>query len=345
MSSVTSVLRLGPAEANSSTELVRNALVAHFSATKESDAPKHTLCLSNRYFSAQVLLRDVGSLDDTELYKEDGVVLVFDDDRASMRKSGMTTTSFDRLALVHQQAEEVHQCGELLRLCIGVRLGAFEKNGKEYENEYSRRVLWCLDRGYEYVEADMSDEGMAQGHDERDKDGFARIVEAIASTVWSSAQMEKKKQTELKKSYQEDKQLLSKQEEEEEESPAYVPPDPSNFPEITTTTTDADEKELAKRQQAILNEAKLESEAVSQQDIDQTQQEKAFASLESVIQEAQRIRDASVSGRLSDDERRQRASDAATLMMGLMNQLDFGEESEGEQEDSSDDDEGKKESS
>jgi len=53
------------------------------------------------------------------------------------------------------------------------------------------RVTSCGAWIVEYVEADLSEKGISSGHDARDKEGFARIVEAISGTVWSSAVMEK----------------------------------------------------------------------------------------------------------------------------------------------------------
>jgi hypothetical protein len=47
----------------------------------------------------------------------------------------------------------------------------------------------------------------------------------------------------------------------------------------------------------------------------------AFQELELLMKEATRIRDMSRNGDLSDDDRRKRATDAATLMMGLMEQM------------------------
>ena len=39
------------------------------------------------------------------------------------------------------------------------------------------------------MEVDLSEEGLRGGFDVREKDGFARVVEAIGGTVWSSAVM------------------------------------------------------------------------------------------------------------------------------------------------------------
>jgi hypothetical protein len=58
-----------------------------------------------------------------------------------------------------------------------------------------------------------------------------------------------------------------------------------------------------------------------------SEQERVMESLEGILREATRIRESSRSGELSDDERRKRASDAASLMMNLMSQLDTEDDS------------------
>jgi hypothetical protein len=58
-----------------------------------------------------------------------------------------------------------------------------------------------------------------------------------------------------------------------------------------------------------------------------SEEERVMESLEGILREATRIRESSRSGELSDDERRKRASDAASLMMNLMSQLDTEDDS------------------
>ena len=56
---------------------------------------------------------------------------------------------------------------------------------KMHEESYGT----SLDRWYEYVEVDLRKEVLRGGFDVHEKDGFARVVEAIGVTVWSSAGM------------------------------------------------------------------------------------------------------------------------------------------------------------
>jgi len=239
--------------------------------------------------------------------------------------------------------------GDLLRLCVGV--GKNETlSTKEYEDEYSRRVLWCLDRGYEYVEADLSEEGLKYGHDARDKDGFARIVEAVSGTVWSSAVMEKKKQEELKRSYAEDvaAATTTSTSEQNENTNTYEPPDPTKLPPVLGSEEDK-ERERKAREALLAEENNATNSAgdggISKNDNvdmppkqrEELEQERALNALEGSIREAGRIRELSKAGQLSDDERRKRAGDAAMLLMDMMGQMglessDDEEETEGKEE-------------
>ena len=329
-----SILRIGPFETKNgvtSAKLLQTALVSYFenqqeggTGTSPPEENSKSLKLSNKYFSAEILLEDIGGTIGPQNAKEDGIVLVFDSLASNpdyqQGSGGGGGVTFDSLTLAHQQAEDANTCGDLLRLCVGVSLTDLspeEARGKDHEKEYSRRILWCLDHGYEYVEADLSQDGQGKGHNDRDKDGFARIVEAIQGTVWSSAVMSKGKTTQLKDSYKEDSVALENNEnkqgekEEEEENP-YIPPDPSKFGENLTN-----QQETTGQGNADDTVEKLRKEM---------DEEKVFDEMEAVLREASRVRDASKSGQLTDDERRERAGEAAMRLVDLMNQ--FGMEDE-----------------
>jgi hypothetical protein len=346
---LTSVVRVGPSDDNLSAKLLRNALVSYSeklstSTTTTLSESSHMLSISNKYFTANVLLEEMGATPQSEQTKEDGVILVFDALRSNPDLSAGDGASFDSLSYAHQQAEENDTCGDLLRLCVGVSLSSLspdELRGKDHEAEYSRRIMWCLDRGYEYVEADLSQEGQALGHKDRDKDGFARIVEAVQGTVWSSAVMCKAKTQQLKETYQEDTAAI--QDKEEEENP-YEPPDPSKF----HTGVDKDEaksNEILSQEPNSENGMLLETETekVGPEEMKQLRKdmetEQVFDKMEGLLKEANKVREASKNGELNDDERRQRAGDAAETLFGLMNAFGL-EEDENSEADSSDIDSG-----
>ena len=148
--------------------------------------------LSNKYFDAKVRFSDIGytiiQTESSVTVVEDGIILTFQDSKTN---ASIMRESFDALDSQHSLAQSIQQCGDVIRLCVGIYdAGCIGTNPMEealLEEEYQRRVLWCLDRGYEYIEADMSEEGMQKGHEDREKDGYARILEAFQSTIWSSA--------------------------------------------------------------------------------------------------------------------------------------------------------------
>jgi hypothetical protein len=344
---LTSVVRVGPSDGNLSAKFLRNALVSHIeklstSTTSTPSESSHMLTISNKYFTANVLLEEMGATPQSEQTKEDGVILVFDALRSNPDLSAGDGASFDSLSYAHQQAEENDTCGDLLRLCVGVSLSSLspvELRGKDHEAEYSRRIMWCLDRGYEYVEADLSQEGQTIGHEDRDKDGFARIVEAVQGTVWSSAVMFKAKTELLKETYLEDTAAI--QDEEEEEN-LYEPPDPSKFQSQVNkeeTSSNNISSEESNAEVGML----LEPEKVGPEEMKQLRKdmetEQIFDKMEGLLKEANRVREASKNGELNDDERRQRAGDAATTLFGLMDAFGL-EEDEDSDADSSDNDSG-----
>jgi hypothetical protein len=320
---LTSVVRVGPSDGNLSAKFLRNALVSHIeklstSTTSTPSESSHMLTISNKYFTANVLLEEMGATPQSEQTKEDGVILVFDALRSNPDLSAGDGASFDSLSYAHQQAEENDTCGDLLRLCVGVSLSSLspvELRGKDHEAEYSRRIMWCLDRGYEYVEADLSQEGQTIGHEDRDKDG-------------SSAVMFKAKTELLKETYLEDTAAI--QDEEEEEN-LYEPPDPSKFQSQVNkeeTSSNNISSEESNAEVGML----LEPEKVGPEEMKQLRKdmetEQIFDKMEG-----------SKNGELNDDERRQRAGDAATTLFGLMDAFGL-EEDEDSDADSSDNDSG-----
>ena len=347
---ISSVLRMGPSDDNVSAKLLRNALVAYFEKLSTETRGKgaihnksdSTIEVSNKYFTANIAVEDIGG-PVLPKSKEDSVILVFDALQSNPdRPSVGGGASFESLSAAHDTAEEKETCGDLLRLCVGVSLTSLspeELRGKDHEKEYSRRILWCLDRGYEYVEADLSQEGQKKGHEDRDKEGFARIIEAIQGTVWSSAVMSKSKTRELKQSYEEETSVLGKQAEEKEGENAYEPPDPSKFGPLSTKDDSLEEKILNYDSNAetglLPNPDKVGPEAMAQLRKD-LETEQVFDQMESVLKEASRIREASKSGTLTDEERRERAGDAALALVNLMSQFGIEEDDDSELEESDD---------
>ncbi|CAJ1904959.1 unnamed protein product [Cylindrotheca closterium] len=323
----TSIVRIGPMTTMevSSAQLLRTALVSHWKQHHpspeeqgETSADENKLLpISNKYFTANLLLEDMEA-EANEAIKEDAAILVFDMLASNPdRSGGVPGTTFNSLQAVHDQALAKDTCGDLLRLCVGVTLTSLspqEARGEKHEDEYSRRILWCLDHGYEYVEADLSQEGQTKGHDDRDKDGFARIVEAMQGTVWSGAVMKERQATKLQASYDQDANDIKKQDDDNENP--YVPPDPSLLMAIPKDGESPTSAPSTPNRTAEMERLR--------QEIDE---DKVFDEMETVLREASRIREQSKCGQLTDDERRAKAESAALRLVDLMNH--FGMEDEG----------------
>lgn len=310
------------------------------------------LQISNKYFDATVALEPlqvvVPAAEATEATAatEDGMLLIFED---------ASPAAFDQLSALFATAESNGQYGDLLRLCVGITTPSTTDDAptlttKEKEEEYSRRVLWCLDRGFEYVEAvDISSEDkiLRQGHNDREKEGFARVVEAFQGTVWSSAKMHAQTRQTLNQSYQQtQQQLLSAKlnEDTKEEINEYEPP-----PSFLLNDQESKEREEQARKALMEQDGITEdgdentnittadmyldgpassptSVASASRDTTTTEQEvqqadKIMSDMDHALKEANRIREMSRSGQLSDDDRKQRAGEAATLLMNLMTQM------------------------
>lgn len=364
-SSCVSVLRLGGPNSDVA-DLLKTALLTYLDQQQQQQAGDSAsltssvslVTLHNKYFSATIRIMELfqevdvpgsGSGSDSDpttgntnhdhanepnefsaslSHQEDGIILVFDALQANPDLE--TGTPFDVLNVLHDNSTASTDVGDLLRLCVAVSMGPKspeELRGQNtHEQEYSKRILWCLDRGYEYVEVDLSAEGQRTGHDERDKEGFARIIEAIQGTVWSSAVMKKQSDVASQQEEQGDNPRESTLQDHDAQTPSQMV---DNQPTVEYEPPTSDllvggigeppAEHLLSDDNYYLDEPATKEEAeLRASHINDAQ---AFQELELLMKEATRIRDMSRNGDLSDDDRRKRAADAATLMMGLMEQM------------------------
>lgn len=317
-----SIVRIGPLNSKDGcyTTQLRSSLLNYFATSSSSndgaDAKNdlHRLAISNRYFDASVVFAGLnestdGIISPAKSTVEDGVILVFDSSPSASKD-----VCFDSLNKVHDDAEKSTDLGDLLRLCVGVSFGPspLADGTKASEEEYSRRVLWCLDRGYEYVEADMSPIGIESGHNDRDKEGFARIIEAVSSCMWSSRVMKKRA-------------VVSTT------SATAVNNDTEKNNANTDDATKSDPNSDAEREKAAVANLMegVDKDIDSKNATDEIrQQEMAFHELERVIADARNIRESSQNESMSDEERRKRAGDTALRMMELFDKLGLGDDEE-----------------
>jgi len=329
----TSILRIGGPGLSHELSILTRELSNHFEAKNKS----HDIFLiENKYFSARVRLSslrtdhmncDPSWREDTESI-EDGIMLVFP-----------SATHIDSLTEWHNRITSMVDCGDNIRLCISTVLGSGcsdDVTSKQDEEIYSQRVLWCLDRGYEYIEVDLTNEGLQNGFEKREKDGFARVVEAMFGTLWSSATM-------LKTHTSTNHLDTSIDTQQKDTSSKHL-----GASEDTLRGSTAKNDILPERANASVLRCKLSTDPQMQaknQDISDNckseskscdRNETMLNSFDNALKEAKIIRNASRSGDLSDDDRRQRAGNAAEVLIGLFGQIGFDNECE---ESSSDEEE------
>lgn len=271
--------------------LLRKAIFHHFKQPRDP-RQENLLCIQNKYFTANVALIETSV--DLENFVEDGIVLVFMDDKLG----------FDEVVKYHEAKKDVY--GDTLRLCVSVvntdEVQRSKESEKDFENEYSRRVLWCLDNGYEYVEGcDLSEKGLITGHEVREKEGFPRVIEAIESTIWSSADMNAK------------------------------PKASHSIPVQKAQHVSNDIAENRTSQNQICGEQKIDAMPKEYySDVNPSLHEAAVNDLEKLMGEAKTIRDEARSGNVSDEIRRQRAEETAMKLMDLLEKFDFEDDEENE---------------
>ncbi|KAL7543164.1 hypothetical protein ACHAWF_007336 [Thalassiosira exigua] len=181
---------------------------------------------------------------------------------------------------------------------------------------------------------------MTRGHDERDKEGFARVVEAVGTCMWSSHVMKPRGGTARAVGAS--------------RGSVGATGGTSNGSSSATGATKADEDATsseprsdgsrdAKSPRVADSEREKAAMASLLKDADvgdgnpedddgkphNDHQEVSFHQLESALSEAKLIREASRNGSLSDQERRERAGAAAERIMGLLDGMGSDDEDEG----------------
>jgi len=370
-----SVLRLA-GDDEEMIHLFHRSLTEYFSSLSDSSVTSSAssfsstemLHISNQYFDAHVLLQRLRTIvpssttassevtcgdDKSKDAKEDGIILIFHSNNSANKEE--ISKSFNAVSRHHRMAESSQQCGDLLRLCIGISKHDHmeshnssittgdeeESEGEEQrykEEEYTRRVLWCLDHGYEYVEADLTEYGRSVGHSDREKEGFARIVEAVGNTVWSTAKMHPRKVRQLKSCYGADKNSIvestSNIDHAMTNSPVAITENNADVTVLSTTVENDD----ARQQQSnevmrttetteitINDDHYVPSSSNANHDcvenlmnLTEDLEEVKLESLGFLIQEANRIRDSARKGNISDDVRRRQAGEMAMRLLSVL---------------------------
>jgi len=128
----------------------------------------NVMAIKNRYYSANVTVTCVDVVSAAESGQMSGV------------DACVVVNPSDLSALSALLADHDFGTRLMVRLLDGPEVE--EEEGGEDESP-SELLLWCLDNGFELVTADRSD--LFATWSEREKDGLARVVEALQPTMWT----------------------------------------------------------------------------------------------------------------------------------------------------------------
>ena len=165
---------------------------------EEEDSKKVcTYVVNNKYFTADLdVRRVVYGATDTEINSSssagsEGFVLVISQDSAESRLTstgtGSSTLQSDALLAAALVASEDDDVSVRLVVVLSPSTG----DGLEGINMPAREawVSWCCDHSFEFVEVSTGTAAvLRETHDEREKDGLPRVVEALSSHMWRSMQ-------------------------------------------------------------------------------------------------------------------------------------------------------------
>jgi len=164
----------------------------------EEDAKKAcTYVVSNKYFTADLDIRRVvyGAADTalsvTSSSGYEGFVLVVSQEHAESKMPGIganfTAVQSDALLAAAFSAAE----DEDVSVRLAVVLSPSSGDGLEGLGMPAREawVSWCCDHSFEFVEIFTgTPAALSDTHNEREKDGLPRVVEALSSHMWRSMQ-------------------------------------------------------------------------------------------------------------------------------------------------------------
>ena len=307
------------------------SLSHHFPCSRMKQKDGYIFNIQNKYFHAKVNLEsfsiitthpnnDVQEEDKEDPLKaQDGIILLIDHHHPNAISTILTPMN---------QSATATGSGDTLRLCVSIlpiSPPSKKVTSKEEEDLYSERVLWCLDHGYEYIEkVDLSSIGIQQGFEEREKEGFARVVEAIQSTIWSTASRHqvKKMMNHQQKEHLQDQIDLEK-------SILRKDNDDNNLDEEESTNEKTTTNDSSIQKQT--NQTKVSDILQQIAPPIQEHSEAQFHHLDSLLQQVNQIRQATKANAdtISDKERRTRAADIAIKLLDV---LDLSGEEDSDEE-------------
>lgn len=266
---------------------------------------ERTISFQNRYYSSQVPIECIslsGMKEKSDLKNVDACIVVNP-----------------------ENLKEVEECLDDLEISTRLMVQMSDDPDAADDNrEASLALMWCLDNGFELIP--VSRKSPFQTWGEREKEHIPRVLEALESTLWST--MEKHAP-----STHTDTQQGAAQSTEDESAPSSVSTGAGALAADASCSTgerrqdepEAREKDF-ERLYSFLQKGQ-DREGDDDEGAGDTGENDAIFSF---IDEARRVREAALSGNMTDEERRANAAKAAERLAALMF---AGDEDEDEGED------------
>lgn len=240
------------------------------------------LRVDNKYYTTSLDCRLLTQLEDNEIDAYESVLTIPDD--TSAVSSSMTALS--------SALESSPRRDDGVYLCIVLK---DDSNAAGVDSFRPARVDWCIDSGFEYIEIDTA--LPMESHQDRDKFGVPRVMEALQSNRWRHMVMKTQ----------------------------HTPTQPAEQVATRDNTSKAPDDAMTSVFRVEPVSASEESEVQSPLADEEEEKEEQ---IQQVLQLAQKTREEVMAGSLSDDQRRERAARIALQMCSLMNLDDDSDEEE-----------------
>mmetsp|Transcript_9391 Transcript_9391/g.10123 ORF Transcript_9391/g.10123 Transcript_9391/m.10123 type:complete len:291 (+) Transcript_9391:47-919(+) len=246
---------------------------------EESQENQQSWLIENKYYQANVTLHLV-NYDQVDDFREEfeGIIMLPHSDQKNLG-DGI-------YSLGHDSADR--DLG--LRLLVN-----FTSDDISLGPSNHNHLLWAVDHGFEYIE--INEASLIESHSDRDKVGLPRVIEALQSVMWSTAQ----------------KKILPRP--KSVADAAIKPP----LPPVTSTNSENTTQNTTLEPNSTNNDSFFSNlSRESTFDDDDEEDTKFFELFAASLAEARSIREIALSGQLSDQERRARAAEMARKFSDLL---------------------------
>jgi len=282
----------------------------------EEDSKKIcTYVVNNKYFTADLDVRRILYSTTSERAcvpssGSEGFILVLSQESAESRLPSAAQS--DALLAAASSAAEDEDVSVRLVVVLSPASASASVSGALGMPAREAWVSWCCDHSFEFVEiCTGTAAALRDTHEERDKDGLPRVVEALSSHMWRS--MRRKEGHGLASSAAQVPALASEPLEAPAQSTHSSAPAAATVPAGATTSKEDDSSGNPFLAELLASNANTNTDEKDDE-----------ASLFSMVDQAKALRAAVEAGTVSDDQRK---AQAEAIAMRFMSMLDMGDDS------------------